>query len=282
MLMNRPVITVLGLCGRSVFMKVDHFHNSGETLHADFIHVEPGGKGYNQAVAAARLGAKVYFFAACGDDDDGRGCEEFLEKEGIVPYIQKVDGSTAFATILTDQAGNNQVTVFRGATDNLSGEFIRAHEMVFAESDIVLLNFEVPEEANEAAIALSEKYGVKIIMNPAPAHPCCRAYLERFFCITPNESEAETIGFETEREVITLGSDGVLVIDGTDRKHLPALKVEVKDTTGAGDCFNGAFAVSIGEGNCLLEAARFAQRAASYSVSLDFVMPSLPYRIQID
>ena len=276
--MKRPVITILGLCGRSVFLKVDHFHHPGETLHASAIHIEPGGKGYNQAVAAARLGAEVHFIASCGEDEDGKACSEFLLEEGIAPHIQIVKDATAFASILTDADGDNQVTVFRGAADKLSADFVSALEPVFEKSDIVLLNFEVPSAANEAAIVLAEKHAAKLILNPAPAHPCSKEFIDHFFCITPNESESEIIGIETDREVITLGSKGALVKDRGIKTYLPAVKVTAKDTTGAGDCFTAALAVAIGEGKDLLEAAQFAQKAAAKSVEQEYVMPSLPYR----
>ena len=280
--MKQPVITILGLCGRSVFLKVDHFHHPGETLHANALHIEPGGKGYNQAVAAARLGAAVHFIAACGDDEDGKACSSFLTKEGITPHIQTVEYSTAFASILTDATGENQVTVFRGAADKLSAAFVYAQEAAFEESDIVLLNFEVPSDANNAAIELAEKHGAKLFLNPAPAHPCSKEFLKHFYCITPNESEAEILGMETEREVITLGSRGALVKENGSEIHLSSVKVAAKDTTGAGDCFTAALAVAIGEGKELLEAAQFAQKAAAKSVEQEYVMPSLPYRNTIE
>lgn len=263
-------------------MKVDHFHRSGETLHAKSLYVEPGGKGFNQAVAASRLGAEVHFFAACGADEDGKTCVDFLRAEGIRPYIQISEIPTAFASILTDEDGNNQVTVYRGSSDSLSSDFILENERVFAGSDVILLNFEVPNEANEAAVFLSEKYEKRAILNPAPAHPCDVGFLSRFYCITPNKSEAEVLGCETEREIITLGSEGALLIENGVKSYFPATKVPVKDTTGAGDCFNAALAVSLGEGRTLREAVQFAQKAAAISVSSDFVMPSLPYRNQIE
>lgn len=275
---TKPVITVLGLCGRSVFLEVDHFHSSGETVHADSIHIEPGGKGYNQAVAAARLGASVNFITCCGDDDDGKVCSDFLIGEGIRPLVQKTDkASTAFASILTDRCGENQVTVYRGAADYLSADFIRMNEAVFAETDILLLNLEYPLEVNYAALELAEKYGVRTIMNPAPAGKLGRELLDRFFCITPNESEAAVIGFETTCEIITLGGNGVLVIENGKRVRIPAESISVVDTTGAGDCFNAALAVSVAKGDSLTEAAEFAQKAAAKSVSKRYVMPSLPY-----
>lgn len=280
--MKKPVITVLGLCGRSVFMQVDHFHAPGETVHADGIHIEPGGKGYNQAVAAARLSAEVNFITCCGNDDDAAACRSFLEAEGITPCFEYTDkAATAFAAILTDRSGDNRVTVCRGAADYLTADFVRSCESVIAGSDILLLNLEYPQAANEAALELAEKHGVKAVLNPAPAVLCGEEFLRRFWCITPNESEAQILGFETQREIITLGADGVLIRDGGRTMRLPACKAQAADTTGAGDCFNGAFAVAVAEGKPLAEAAEFAQKAAALSVSKHYVMPSLPYRNEI-
>ena len=153
---------------------------------------------------------------------------------------------------------------------------------IIAKSDIILLNFEVPEEANEAACRIAHKYGIKTILNPAPAHKCRKEYLNQFYCITPNQNEAEIIDIETTREVVTLGGDGALLIENGKKTYLHAIQTVVKDTTGAGDCFNGAFAVAISEGKSLYEAVCFSQKAAALSVTQDFVMPSLPYREQID
>lgn len=297
---KRPVITVLGLCGRSVFLNVDHFHAPGETVHADGIHVEPGGKGYNQAVAAARLGAKVNFITCCGDDEDGRACADFLEKESITACVELCrDRATAFASILTDSRGENQVTVYRGAADSMSGDFVRRHEQLIEESDVLLLNFEYPMEANLAALETAGKYSVPAILNPAPMSPVSLEFLRRFALTTPNFSEALSYpglrGNETPEELagylvasglpraaVTLGSEGVLVVDGGEAAVYPAIRCEAKDTTGAGDTFNGALAVALAEGKSLGEAAVFAQNAASLSVRKHFVMPSLPTRAELE
>ncbi len=280
--MRKSRITVIGLCGRSVFMRVDHFHRSGETVHAESIYIEPGGKGYNQAVAAARLGGEVSFISCCGDDDDGKACTDFLVKEGITPCIQKTKKSgTAFATILTDSTGENQVTVYRGAADYLTTDFIEKNEKRIAESDVLLLNFEYPMEINETALKIAEKYHVKSILNPAPAIACNDRFLNRFFCITPNQREAEILGGRGLREIVTLGAEGCEIKDGEEAVKIPGIQVDTIDTTGAGDCFNGALAVAVGEGWTLYDAACFATKAAAQSVTRSFVMPSLPYRDEI-
>ena len=280
--MNKTKITAIGLCGRSVFMDVDHFHLSGETLHASALYCEPGGKGYNQAVAAARLGADVSFIGCCGNDADGKECEAFLLKEGITPFIEWTDdAATAFASILTDASGENRVTVYSGASARMSEEFIAQHEQVIAGCDILLLNFEVPLSVNEKAMELAQKHGVKVIFNPAPAIPRKEELLKKAWCITPNESESAVLGFTLEREVITMGASGCAVLNCGKETRLPAEKVNAVNTTGAGDCFNAALAVAIGEGSSLEEAAAFAQKCAALSVTRNYVMPSLPYRSEI-
>jgi len=155
-------IAVLGLCGNSVFLQVDHFHAPGETVSALGRYCEPGGKGYNQAVAAARLGAEVSYLGAIGDDSDGKWCMEYLENEGITPVPQIIpDLPSAYACILTDRAGENRVTVYRGAAEFLTPEFIQSQEAVIADSDILLLNNEYPQACNEAAMAIAQKHGVR-------------------------------------------------------------------------------------------------------------------------
>lgn len=281
--MKKVRITAIGLCGRSVFMNVDHFHSPGETLHASMLYCEPGGKGYNQAVAAARLGAEVSFIGCCGNDSDGKECEAFLQHEGINPAIEYTDAeATAFATILTDAAGENRVTVYSGASACLSESFIMAQEKLIQNSDILLLNFEYPLAVNETAMKLAKKHGVRVIFNPAPALPGTTKLLKDAYCITPNESEAAVLGNTAEREIITLGSDGCRIIEDGKVTCLPAQKVKAVNTTGAGDCFNAALAVALGEGLSLKESAAFAQKCAAISVTRNFVMPSLPYRYEIN
>ena len=290
---TKPVISVLGLCGQSVFLKVDHFHAPGETLHAESIHAEPGGKGYNQAVAAARLGARVNFFTCCGNDEDGRSCEDFLRREGVAPYVEHCDtASTAYAAILTDKDGENRVTVYRGAADRMSADFLRRHERVIAESDMLLLNFEYPSELNTAALELAEKYSVPAILNPAPWRETDMGFLSRFALTTPNYREAlsypgmrgDSLDELTDvllrsplaRTVVTLGGDGALLIDQGAAYLFPPIKCSAVDTTGAGDAFTGALATALAGGKGLFDAVCFAQNAAALSVRTAFVMPSLP------
>ena len=163
-------ISVIGICGNSIFMDVDHFHEKGETLVANSFHEEIGGKGINQAIVAARMGAKVSFLGAIGDDSDGEKCKQTAIDYGINGCFAVKKGSkTTFAVILTDKNGENQVTGFRSA--QLEKQDVLDFEGEIASSDILLLQHEVPEEVNEVAVEIANKHNVKVILNPAPIRP---------------------------------------------------------------------------------------------------------------
>lgn len=292
-------ISVLGLCGNSVFLSVDHFHVPGETVHARGLYAEPGGKGYNQAVAAARLGAQVSYIGCIGDDADGRICMNFLRSEGIVPLPQVHKSvPTAYASILTDKDGENRVTVFGGAAQLLTPEFVYEQENALSQCDFILLNNEYPQSCNEAAMVIAKKHGVKVVYNPAPARKVSEEFLKDCYLITPNLSEtAVLIGEVVEnpsalvqkiREhsitnaVVTLGGDGAAVITPDAALRIPARKTRAVDTTGAGDTFTAALCVALLEGKNMVDAAIWAANAASLSVSKQYVMPGLPTKKQLE
>ena len=294
-MMKQYDICVLGLGGNSVFMELDHFHRPGETVSALGRYCEPGGKGYNQAVAAARLGAKTAYIGAFGDDGDGKICLEFLEAEGITPAAQIFPGvPSAYACILTDKNGENRVTVYRGAAEGLSPDFIEAQAELIAGSRILLLNNEYPQGCNEAAMAIAKANGVTVVYNPAPARAVTAEFLSGCDLITPNLSETEILlgrkcsdpaqlaeAFRKagiSRAVVTLGGDGSLLIDGENALLFPARKVTALDTTGAGDTFTAALCAALLEEKSLPDAVEFATNAAALSVSKHYVMPGLPTR----
>lgn len=291
-------ITVLGLGGNSVFLNVDHFHVPGETVHAQGLYAEPGGKGYNQAVAAARLGGQVSYIGCFGRDADGRICREFLEQEGIAPVIQYSETlPTAYACILTDKDGENRVTVFGGAAQQLSADFIRENEKVIAGSDLLLLNNEYPQCCNEAAMEIAKKHGIRVIYNPAPARAVDPGFLRDCWLITPNLSETAVLIGEAVTDlpalsrkfrehgirnaVVTLGGDGAAVFAQEEAWHIPACKTTPVDTTGAGDTFTAALSVALLEGKPMTEAAIWAANAAALSVAKQYVMPGLPTRTEV-
>lgn len=297
--MKNRKICVLGLCGNSVFLQVDHFHRPGETVTALGRYCEPGGKGYNQAVAAARLGGEVAYLGAIGEDSDGAWCMEFLKKEGITPVPQVIPGlPSAYACILTDRQGENQVTVYRGAAELLSPEFVEKQSSHIAGSSIVLLNNEYPQSCNEAAMAIAKNHGVTVVYNPAPARAVSREFLKGCHLITPNLSETEILlgrsltdpgelvqAFRDAglpRAVVTLGSQGSLLIEADRALLFPCRKVTAVDTTGAGDTFTAALCVALLEDRPLSEAVEFAANAAALSVSRKYVMPGLPTREDLE
>ena len=292
---NLKSLMIVGLCGQSVFLTVPHFHAPGETLHASDLFSEPGGKGYNQAVAARRVGEgiEVTFAGAVGCDADGDLCERRLTEEGIVPCLVRHPAErTAYASILTDSRGENRVTVFPGA--RLTASDVRGFEDRIAAAGLLLLTPEIPEDAFAEAVSIARERGVPVIVNPAPFFPWVRPYLADAWCLTPNRSEAAAmlacgedgipdalINSPFPRVLVTMGGDGALCCENGSVTKLPAPPADVKDTTGAGDCFNGALAAFLFEGDSLEDAARKAVSAASLSTERSHVLDAMPYRSEL-
>ena len=264
-------IAVIGMVGNSAFMPMARFPGSGETVAAKGVHFEPGGKGYNQAVAAARCGAEVSFLGAVGDQGF-ESIRDFALAEGITPVLAQKPGQTAYATIVTDGEGANCVTVYQDPS--LTVEDVDDFAAYIAGADILLLNNEVPETVNVRAVEIAKTHNVKVILNPAPVREVCPFLQQNVFLLTPNEHE--TVGLDhLENLVVTLGEKGSFL------KQLgiivPAVSAgKVVDTTGAGDTFNGALAVKLADGADLKTAAEFAARAAGISVTRPYAVTSIP------
>ena len=272
-----PSISVIGICGNSVFLSVDRFHEKGQTLVANSRREEIGGKGFNQAVAAARMGAQVSFLGAIGGDADAQKCILAAKTEGIQGHFSvKSQEMTTCAVILTDRSGENQVTVCPGA--QLQETDVYAFEPQIAQSDILLLQQEVPHEVNIAAIRLAKKHGIPVILNPAPAKNL--AYEDTLWLVTPNEHEKAGLGaLSYEHCVTTLGKDGCSIDNKTLIKALPVTAV---DTTGAGDTFNGVLAVCLAEKMTLEDACRWAVAASGLSVTQHGVLNAIPRKNEIE
>lgn len=287
------MLLILGLCGQSVFLKVPHFHRPEETLHAESLFMEPGGKGYNQAVAARRMGADVVFAGAVGPDSDGECCRDRLVKEGIAPRLFTRQDRTAYAAILTDASGENRVTVFPGAQmeekdlDQMAADFDRAR--------MILLTPEIPESVFARAVEMAKARHLPIVLNPAPFVPYVRHYLKDAWCLTPNRSEARAMLNLSEddpllpalqnspypRMVVTLGGDGAVCIENGVCRAIPSWPVQAVDTTGAGDCLNGALCACLLSDMPLAEAAAHAVRAASLSVTAPHALDGMPWKNQV-
>ena len=264
-------IAVIGIVGNSVFLTVEKFHQGGETVEASSVHRELGGKGFNQAVAAARYGSKVSFCCAVGEED-AENVRQFLDAEDIASTIAIKKEKTAFASIVTDKDGNNRVTVYQGA--QLSVEDLVAFEKYISNADYLLLNNEVSEEINVRAIEIAKKYAVKVILNPAPARKTCQFILDNVYLFTPNEHEM--LGIENKENVImTAGKKGCVI--KALNKNIPAVSVGVVlDTTGAGDTFNGVLVSALAEGKSLEESAKIANLASSIGVTRKYAVSSIP------
>ena len=272
-------IAVIGICGNSFFLSVDHFHKVGETLIADAMFEEIGGKGINQAVAASRMGAEVSLLAAIGDDSNGNACINAAQENRLkADFAIKKGEKTTIAFILTDKDGENRVTGMHGA--KLCVADVEGFERQIKEANILLLQQEVPIEVNEKAVEIAKRYGTKVILNPAPAREISQVIADNVFLVTPNEVEQEAIRTQNFKNCITtLGSKGCLINNETE---IPSLNVKAVDTTGAGDTFNGVLAVCIAEGKDFESAAKYATVAAGLSVSRKYVLNSIPYRDEIE
>ena len=270
-------IAVIGIAGESVFLSVDSFGVTGETTVANSFYSELGGKGFNQAIAAARYGAEVSFLGACYQEDKER-FTEIAKMRGVKAFFVGKNERSPYAVITTDKHGDNKVCVYRGA--ELSVDDLNCFLEEIKSADILLINNETPIEVNEKAVEIAKSNGVKIILNPAPQreHEC--KLLDAIDLFTPNEHE--TKGLESYQNVIiTLGEKGCLI--RKTGKAVPALKFkEVLDTTGAGDTFNGVLAACIAEGENVETACQKANIAASIKVTRKYILDSIPTREEIE
>ena len=285
-------LLILGLCGQSVFLRVPHFHRPEETLHATDLFTEPGGKGYNQAVAAARMGAQVVFAGAVGHDADGDACEKRLIDEQITPCMVRKEGRTAYAAILTDEAGENRVTVFAGV--QLHAADVSALSPQFDAARMLLITPEIPEDAFARAMDMAGERGIPVVINPAPFKPWVKKYLPRAFCLTPNRSEAcemlsctpdalenRISGATYPRMIVTLGKSGALCAQNGVISLITAPPIQPLDTTGAGDCLSGVLCSRLLAGDSLEEAAKTGVAAASVSVTRAHVLDAMPFAAEI-
>ncbi|QOR84092.1 ribokinase [Geobacillus stearothermophilus] len=287
--MNKPTITVIGSLNMDLVTVAARFPNQGETILGEQFLTTPGGKGANQAVAAARLGANIRMIGAVGDDAFGQALIRSLQNEGIsVDYVKPVThGSTGIASITISER-DNRIIVVPGANHALTPEDLDSCESVIAESDVCLLQLEIPLPVVERAVSIAHRHGVRVIVNPAPAQPLPPSVLEQASFLTPNEHE-RTILFDkmdeeafADKLIVTEGAKGVRIWQDGQERLIPSFQVPVVDTTGAGDTFNGALAVALAEGKPLDEACRFANAAAALSVTKLGAQAGMPRRQEVE
>ena len=299
----KPRIVVVGSSNTDMVVKAARIPSPGETVIGGEFRMAAGGKGANQAVAAARVGGSVTFVARVGDDMFGRRAIEGFRRNGVETKFVFTDklAASGIALIMVDRRGENSIAVASGANANLSAKDVEKAESAIAGADVLLAQLETPVETIGRAAELAAGRGIPVILNSAPARPLSVRLLRFVTVLTPNEIEAEFltgIKIKTRAEMvkaarklmgrgvkavlITLGPRGVFVADGKIETMVPGFKVKAVDTTAAGDVFNGTFAVALAEGRPLAESARFANAAAALSVTKWGAQPSAPERRDIE
>jgi ribokinase len=301
--MNSASIVVVGSTNTDMVIKASHLPQPGETILGGTFFMSAGGKGANQAVAAARLGGGVTFIAKIGYDVFGRQSIDLFEKEGIdTSFIvrDKIEPS-GVALITVDNKGENCIVVAPGANAALNVDDIDDAKSKIENASLLLMQLEVPIDTVEYAAAIAAGKRVKVILNPAPAAKLSDELLRKIAIITPNQKEAEMLtgikvsdqgsakeaaiylhakGIQTV--IITMGSMGALVMHDDNFNMIKGHNVKVVDTTAAGDVFNGAFAVALCEGKSVEEAVAFACKAAAISVSRLGAQASAPHRQEVE
>ncbi|MGA3009885.1 MAG: ribokinase [Terracidiphilus sp.] len=303
-MMEKKWVTVLGSFVADLAFRTHRIPVWGETLLGSEFKLGPGGKGSNQAVAAARAGGRVSFISKLGLDPFGDMARALYKSEGIdTQFLFKTQSATGAATIIIDASkGENAIIVVPGACFEVTAEEVDQARSLIAGSSIFVAQLELPLAVVEHGLALAHSLGVPTILNPAPAAPLPESIYQHIDYITPNESEAAAltgISVSTVADaekaadaflargvpnaIITLGAQGVFVKNADVRAHVPGVNAgKVVETTGAGDAFNGSFAVALSEGMGLVEAARFACAAAGISITRPGTAPSMPTRPEID
>ena len=296
-------IVVVGSSNTDMIVKLPHLPKPGETVSGGAFSTAAGGKGANQAVAAARAGAEVSLVARVGDDSFGEQAIAGFVGDGIdVSHVVRNPASpSGVALIFVDDGGENCIAVAPGANATLTPEDVDAASELITGADVLVMQLETPIETVGRAAALARQHGVRVILNPAPARPLNDELLANVSILTPNESEAELLtgvqvsddaGAEeaaralaargVDTVILTLGSRGAFVFESDSGELVPGFEVQAVDTTAAGDVFNGSLAVGLAEGMPLTGAVRFANAAAALSVTKLGAQPSAPTRSEIE
>lgn len=301
--MKRSKIVVIGSTNMDMVVKSQHIPEPGETvLGGDFL-MNPGGKGANQAISIARLGADVSFVTKVGKDMFGRQSSQSFEEEGIGTdgILFDETASSGVALITVDELGENSIVVAPGASLTLSPKDVEAFLNSRSDVSIILIQLEIPMETVKFAVEYASSRGIKVIVNPAPANALVPELFQMIDIITPNTNEAEMLtGIKIEdidsakeaaealhhkgvkNVAVTLGANGVVLCQEGEVTYIPAVKVEAVDTTAAGDVFNGALTFAISEGWDFVRAARFASKTAAITATRMGAQSSIPYRRELD
>jgi ribokinase len=298
----QPNILVVGSANTDFIVQVPQIPVVGETVIGGVFHTAKGGKGANQAVAAARLGGNVTLITRLGTDTLGNEAITAYQIEDInTTYIARDVGSpSGVALILVNSVGENIIAVAPGANYELTPQDIMNAETAIKEADCVLIQLEIPVEAVVAAAQIARRHNVRVILNPAPAGDIPVEVWHNVDVLTPNEKEAADILGEAYAQnrgnlladlaektgvdhiVVTLGDKGATVLSNGRESHVPNFSVTPVDTTACGDAFNGALAVALGQGKSLLEAVKYANAAGALAATKLGAQPSLPTAKEVE
>jgi len=300
---QKAKILVVGSFMMDLVVRTPRVPENGETIIGTSFNRFPGGKGANQAVAAARLGGAVTMAGKVGSDDFGDEFLSVLASEGInTAYILRdSQAATGVGFITLDHAGNNRIVVVPGANLRYSVQDLAQIESLIKDSDILIMQLEMDMSVIEHAVELAGRYQVPVVLNPAPARALNDELLRGVTYLTPNETEAEILtgvkvtSIDRAKEaaeallekgvktvVLTLAEKGALVASNAGATHVSGFSVQPVDTVAAGDAFNGAFAVAISKGKSLVEACRFANAVGAIAVTRPGAIPSLPSAAEVE
>lgn len=295
-------IICIGSSNTDMVVRSERLPRPGESVIGGGFVMAGGGKGANQAVAIARMGHKVVFAAALGEDMFGDEAIARYRQYGVdTSYIVRKKTPSGIALIMVDAAAQNSISVALGANSELSVADVMPALDLIEPNDIVLMQLEIPMETVAACVAVAAAKGARVVLNPAPAAEVSADVLSKLYLITPNQTEAETLtGIEVrdeqsaraaaealrakgvERVIITMGGDGALLDDGGRVEMVPAFRVNAVDTTAAGDVYNGAICAALAEGCSLRDAMIFGSKASAISVTRIGAQPSIPTREEVD
>jgi ribokinase len=291
--MTMVKITVIGSSSMDLVVTSAIRPGAGETVLGESFKTVPGGKGANQAVAASRLGAEVYMIGCVGNDHYGSEIlDNFKENGVIVDYVEPVTGVESGTAHIILAEGDNSIVVVKGANDYITPDYVKKAQGIIRKSDVVMVQQEIPVETVEYVSAVCSEFNVPLLLNPAPARPLSEDVINKSTFLTPNEHEAsvlfagltptEALKQYPNKVFITEGKRGVRYFNGENEVVVPGFVVEAVDTTGAGDTFNAAFAVALAEGKNFDESLRFANRAASLSVTKFGAQGGMPTRKEVE
>lgn len=295
-------IIVIGSSNTDMVVRSERLPRPGESVIGGGFMMAGGGKGANQAVAVARMGHRVLFSAAVGEDIFGDAAIAGYQRFGIdTSFIVRKQTPSGVALIMVDSAGQNSISVALGANNSLTIEDVMPALEQIESGDIVLLQLEIPMQCVDACVAVASAKGARVVLNPAPAATINEQTLSKLYLITPNQTETQTLtGIEVkdidtaelaakalcsrgvERVVITMGSQGAYLYEQGHEVFVPAIKVSAVDTTAAGDVYNGALCAALAEGETLEQALHFATKASAISVTRVGAQPSVPTREEVD